>query len=376
MGMDSLLPHERLRGRGPIVLACLIWVLHALIEMATVGRFFPLAVIWAAHGLVLMVIMTALLDRAWSIPGRSLRLITIVALPVIFTLIQSVLDLWSAQYLSGVGLRASIAAAIDALRGNVILHEAPSVGGMQFSVNLKHNFKIYIWLFGFYAVSIGLLRAARSSYEARLEAQEARLDALRLQIAPHFLFNALNALSALVSTGRHSDAEVMIGRLSDFYRSSLLTTNGELAPLEQELDAIHDYLEIERVRFGDRLQVSFDIAGDLGDVRVPRLILQPLVENAMKHGVARTGAQIQIRVTAHTDGRRLFLGVANDLPADEADEAPPGTGSGLANIHRRLAALYGPAADLTTSRTDSQWIAIVALPWRAENVSRAGSSGA
>lgn len=363
--MASLLPHERLRGRGAVVLACVIWALHALIEMASVGQFIWLAVLWAAHGLLLMLIMAALLDRAWLFPNRALRLGVAVALPVLFTLVQSVLDLMSAQFLGSGDLVATVTGAMDALRGNIILHEAPSVGGMQFGVNLKHNFKIYIWLFGFYTVATGLLRAARASYEARLDAQQARLDALRLQIAPHFLFNALNALSALVATGRDKDAEVMIARLSDFYRSSLLATDGELAPLEQELDAIHDYLEIERVRFGDRLRISFDIAEDVGDAMAPRLILQPLIENAMKHGVARTGSPTQIRVTARTDRGQLLLGVANDLPdvtAGGAEGADTGTGTGLSNIRRRLAALYGGAAHLTASRSNGEWRAIISLP--------------
>lgn len=378
--MRFLLANDRSRLRGVLMLACAIWGLHALIEMASVGQFTILlidgdplrptrrpvpawlGVLWAAHGLALMLIMSALLDRAWYISNRGVRLAAVVSAPVVFALVQSVLALLSAQYFMGDDLGTAVAAGMDALRGNLLFHEAPSAAGIQFGLNLKHNFRTYIWLFGFYTVSAGFVRAARSSYEARLEAQEARLDALRLQIAPHFLFNALNALSALVASGRDRDAEAMIGRLSDFYRSTLLATDGDLAPLEQELDAIHDYLEIERVRFGERLQVSFDVAEGLDGVRVPTLILQPLVENAMKHGVARTGAPVLIRITAHSDGGRLVLGVANGLPKSEAEGAPRGTGSGLPNIRRRLAALFGPTADLATSRSNGEWIAVVSLP--------------
>lgn len=334
------------------MLACVIWICHALIEMAVVWHFTWLAVIWAAHGLILMLIMNALLDRALALPGRVLRLGLAVLLPIAFAVLQSLIDLGFTLWMGDATfLEVSTPAGIDFNPNNYPIQTA-----------FKLTFKVYIWLFGFYAVAVSLLRATRVGYEARLDAQEARLQALRLQVAPHFLFNALNSLSTLVTTGRNDDAEAMIGRLSDFYRSSLLASDEDLAPLEQELDAIADYLEIEHVRFGDRLRVSFDVAEDLADARVPRLILQPLVENAMKHGVARTSAPIHIRVSAHSDDGRLSLGVVNDLPRGDPDGPPPGTGSGLANIRRRLFTLYGPGAQLTTSDSDAEWRAVVTLP--------------
>ncbi|KQY89690.1 hypothetical protein ASD25_03830 [Brevundimonas sp. Root1423] len=331
--------------------------------MASLGKFFWLAVVWAVHGLILMLIMTALLDLARSRP-RILYWPAVLVLPVLFTLAQSWLDLWFVYHLS-------VPTKIETLFDSSMVKSGAATTVVQ-------NFKVYIWLFGFYAAVIALLDAAHSSYEARLEVKDAQLEAqqnqlyaLRLQIAPHFLFNALNALSALVVTGRTNDAEAMIERLSNFYRSSLLATDSDLIPLHEEMDAVSDYLEIERVRFGGRLEIDIDMAEDLPDVRVPALVLQPLVENAIKHGVARTSGVTELTIRGRADAERLLLSVVNDLPNGEAQPAAVGTGSGLVNVRRRLATLYGSEASLTTSASATHWEALIALPLAPQPVGAA-----
>lgn len=335
-----------------IWLACLIWTFYVLGEISIALGSVRIAVIWAAHGLALMLIMKAFLDRARFLSDPSLRIGAIVLLPVTFAFMQTALDL-----------------AVTLHLGDAVLGDISAPPGMEFNANnlsfqtaFKLTFRGYIWLFGFYAIAISLLRAVRDGYEARLEAQDARLEALRLQVAPHFLFNALNSLSALVASGRRDDAEAMIGRLSDFYRSSLLASDGDLGPLEQEIDAVSDYLEIEHVRFGDRLRTRFAIAEGVAGARIPRMILQPLVENAVKHAVVQTSATIELRVSAHAGDGRLVLAVANDRASAAGVGPIPGTGTGLVNIRRRLAALYGRAAALSTSYSDTEWRAEITIP--------------
>ena len=176
-------------------------------------------------------------------------------------------------------------------------------------------------------------------------AQSAELRALRYQVNPHFLFNTFNALSALVMRGRHEDAERMIGNLSDFFRTSLSGDPTADVPLSEEIHLQRLYLEIERVRFPERLAIEIDLPDALRSARVPGMILQPLVENAVKHGVARSRAQVALRIVARTEGTQLRLCVHDN--GDGAHEmVRTGTGLGLRNVSERLAARYGNRASM------------------------------
>jgi two-component system LytT family sensor kinase len=175
---------------------------------------------------------------------------------------------------------------------------------------------------------------------SRLEAEVARaqLDALKMQLHPHFLFNTLNAISALM----HRDvaaADRMLARLSELLRLALDAGSAEEVPLSRELEFLEKYLEIEKVRFGDRLSVDVSVAAEALEARVPNLLLQPLVENAVRHGVSkrREGGRVEIRA-ARQDGF-LELSVSDDgagLPEGGPDER-----IGLSNTRRRLEQLYG-----------------------------------
>jgi len=174
-------------------------------------------------------------------------------------------------------------------------------------------------------------------------AQAAELRALRYQVNPHFLFDTFNALSALVMRERHEDAERMIGNLSDFFRTSLSGDPTADVPLSEEFHLQRLYLEIEAVRFPDRLAIDMHLPDRLQDARVPGMILQPLVENAVKHGVARSHAKVTLRIAAEQEGDELRLVVHDD--GDGAQEAAgAGTGLGLRNVQERLAARYGNRA--------------------------------
>jgi two-component system, LytTR family, sensor kinase len=191
-----------------------------------------------------------------------------------------------------------------------------------------------------YAAEVGAWE--RRAGELRAATQLAELRALRYQVNPHFLFNTLNSLSALVMAGRASEAERMIARMSTFFRTSLAGDPTDDVALRDEIELQRLYLEIEAVRFPDRLRFAFDVPDAFGTVCVPGLILQPLVENAVKHGVARSRRLVTITVSARADADGLALTVTDDgaATASTAD----GTGVGLRNVADRLAARYGGEA--------------------------------
>jgi len=171
--------------------------------------------------------------------------------------------------------------------------------------------------------------------QARLA--EARLLALTMQLQPHFLFNTLNAISALI----HEDpdaADRMLARLGDLLRMTLLGGEQPEVPLRQELELLQRYLAIEEVRFADRLRVHVDVAQEALDARVPSLLLQPLVENAIRHGIARRGGLGRLDVSGSVFESRLRLVVRNDGPALQT---PLLEGLGLRNTRARLQELYG-----------------------------------
>ena len=178
------------------------------------------------------------------------------------------------------------------------------------------------------------------------EAQEAQLRALRYQINPHFLFNTLNSLSSLILSQRTNVAERMIMNLSTFFRTTLSADPTADISLEEEIKLQRLYLDIEQVRFPERLHVEIDVPPHLLSVRVPVLILQPIVENAIKYGVARSRGEVTVRISAFEEAGRLHLKVKDDgeIPvlADWSDSC--GTGVGLKNVCERLIARYGVQA--------------------------------
>ena len=183
--------------------------------------------------------------------------------------------------------------------------------------------------------------AAQQMETARLNEQLSReqLNALRRQVEPHFLFNTLNGIAGLVRENRNDDAVNMIAGLSDFLRH-LLKDCQQKVPLAEELKFLQQYLAIEKMRFGDRLKITVDIAPELLPLPVPSLILQPMVENSIKHGIANRAAGGEIRVTARLNGS-LNFSVYNDGPGLPADWEHTTTGVGIANVRARLQSLYG-----------------------------------
>ena len=199
-------------------------------------------------------------------------------------------------------------------------------------------------------------------------AKESELRALRYQVNPHFLFNTLNSLSSLVMRERSEEAEQMILNLATFFRASLTRDATESVPLAEEVRMQLLYLDIEKVRFPERLVVVVDVPASLGDALVPGLILQPLVENAIKYGVSRSQRPVTVRISAEAVGSAeasgdvLHLTVRDDGEL-QSPHSSDGCGVGLANVRDRLAASFGDAASLICGpAVEGGYAAHIALP--------------
>jgi two-component system, LytTR family, sensor kinase len=228
-------------------------------------------------------------------------------------------------------------------------------------IALGRYFLLLAWVAVFLALGKAeeVRAAERQAAGLRRAAKAAELRSLRYQVNPHFLFNTLNSLSALVMTGRQEPAERMIQTLSDFYRTSLTGDPTADVTLAEEVRLQRLYLEVEAVRFPERLAVAIDLPEALADACVPGLILQPLVENAVKHGVSTTRAKVTIAIRAALWGDRLLLTVENDGGGTPQEG---GTGIGLANVRDRLAARFGDEARLEAGATGDGYRVQLVMP--------------
>src|SRR3954469_22532331 len=203
-----------------------------------------------------------------------------------------------------------------------------------------------------YAATLGLSYAVQyyfrfregefraSQLETRLA--QAQLQTLKMQLQPHFLFNTLNGIAGLVRDSRNKAAVSMLAGLSDLLRYTLENAGKQEVPLKEELEFLELYLDIQQMRFSDRLTVTMSIAPETLDAMVPNLILQPLVENALRHGIARRTAAGTVGVRANRDDGQLRIIVFDDGPGLQRDDGtPPIEGVGLSNTRARLAQLYG-----------------------------------
>jgi two-component system LytT family sensor kinase len=209
--------------------------------------------------------------------------------------------------------------------------------------------------------------ALQQTEAARLNERlsKAQLNALRRQIEPHFLFNTLNAIAGLVRERRNDAAVSMIAGLSDFLRRVLEDSNRQQVPLTEEMEFLQKYLDIQKVRFAERLQLSVDVPRELFAAQVPSLILQPMVENAVKHGIAKRAQGGAIRITAFRSNDMLTLSVYNDGPKLPAGWQKTHSGIGMSNVRTRLQSLYGDAFELRMRNQDPGGVEVsVSVPFR------------
>lgn len=197
--------------------------------------------------------------------------------------------------------------------------------------------------------------------------RESELRALRYQLNPHFVFNALNSVSSLIIDRENEQAEKLVDDLADYMRAVLTDGGQDMVAVEQEIAQQVRYLEIERMRFPDRLHYSVEIDTAAKGWSIPALIIQPLIENAVKYGVSGTDRPVNINISAHIEGDRLRITIANDgrvqTGAGIAQDRTEGTGTGLINIQNRLKALYGQNASLLLANNkEGMATATIVLP--------------
>lgn len=300
-----------------------------------------------------------LITASWPLPTRILLLgLGIVAAVAMHTLMDFALTNLVREAFGEADPGRRIVSN-DPVRGAIMLLIAES-GVLLFAA--LHAF------FGIAAVAVRSATETRERdrllAEARATSAGAQLAALRHQLSPHFLFNALNAIGSLVETARPYEASSMIDRLSGFLRSSLSGDGADFVTLEEELATVESYLDIEAVRFGSRLQVRYDCPAGLRPALVPSFILQPLVENAIKHAVAPAMRPVTIELSAQADGEDLLLSIEDSGPDEGADLTvkPRSAGVGLKNIRERLHILYGARGTLEAGPQSRGFIAVARLP--------------
>ena len=277
-----------------------------------------------------------------------------------FVLYASCRILWrrstplASALLISVGLSYILGILCTVLSALTALHLAGDSTPLSWSMVIARAFEATIVLIAWSALYFGIKHYETVEEQrgrvlaSEATAREAQLQALRYQLQPHFLFNTLNAISSLVVSGQPELATEMIAKLAALLRNTVSFPEAHLVTLREELAVTQEYLSIEQVRFGPRLSVLLSIGAEAYDAQVPRFLLQPIVENAIRHGIARcpNGGEIAIRASA-IEGR-LRIDVENDRAAG-ALPFVEGQGLGLTNTRTRLEKLYGAQAGVTVS---------------------------
>jgi hypothetical protein len=276
----------------------------------------------------------------------------------------------------GVVSIAALLAAIDIAFFDFVhgLFDREQAPGVPYIARWTANFAVFMSQFSLIAVTFWMIetleanrvkqveleQSRRLIVEAQNTAGRAKLAALRYQLNPHFLFNTLNSISSLVMTKRLADAENMLSLLSEFLRSTLAQDPEAPQTLEGELETVEAYLAIERIRFGERMAIEIDCPPALRDTPIAHFLLQPLVENAIKHGVAPSQKPVTIRIAARANDGDLIVAIENDCQTGQASATS--TRVGLRNVRERLAAVYGNEGHLETIERESGYLALVRIP--------------
>ncbi len=221
---------------------------------------------------------------------------------------------------------------------------------------------LYLLALSVHYLVLGLERSRaveRREIEVRMLAREAELKALKAQLDPHFLFNSLNSISSLCGSNP-SSARTLTTLLAEFLRKSLRLGNAESITLSEELELAGSYLAVERIRFGSRLEFEQEVDEGARTCRVPPLLLQPLVENAVTHGIGQLLEGGIIRITARREGTGVQVMVENARDPDAP--SPSGEGIGLANTRRRLSTFYGPPARMEIEREPALFRVSLTIP--------------
>ena len=308
-----------------------------------------------ADGLVSMVIFGLLGLAIWFPVRYLLRDDNQVYTSIINALLTGFLTLFVWLLGSRVLVRAMVAEKIDyEIFWHAVLAFRATAGTLIY-------FMIILVYYLFLSASRLAEKAAR---QAQLETQvrEGELKMLRSQINPHFLFNSLNSVSSLTVTNPLKARE-MIVKLSDFMRYSLSSRNEQPVTLGNEMESLRLYLEIEKVRFGSRLKIEEDISPDCMPALMPGMLLQPLYENAVKHGVYESTEEVTIKTTAVKEDNKVVIAVKNNVDTDSV-VTKKGAGIGLKNVSSRLELFFGDEADMSVNRSEESFTVTVRFPYR------------
>lgn len=230
---------------------------------------------------------------------------------------------------------------------------------ISFSGSLFGRLPLELVLYAVVAASAHAIEYAIRARDLELSLAKSRLHALELQIQPHFLFNTLNAISTLVRTERNREAVTMIAGLSEMFRYMLDHSEQQLVSLEEESAMVGRYFEIQRMRFPDRFTFDIDVAADVRRAAVPTFILQPLAENAIRHGIAQSSGPGTVKVRAFRDKDDLRIEMFNSGRLAEA----VGSGVGLRNTRERLRQLFGAAQQFSLASVGGGVLAAMTIPW-------------
>lgn len=284
----------------------------------------------------------------------------------------------TASLVASIILIAAVHSIVDTLMANAIedfpelvrsFTDEPSTKIFKILLFSGQTFEFFIWIHAFFAAfawtiirSQHIVEQERRLTEAESQAQKAVLSALRAQVNPHFLFNALNAISSLMTIGRYEEAEEALMRLSEFFRASLAAERRQLVTVADELEMLEAYLEMEQLRFPDRLKARIVMGEETGTGLIPSFLLQPLVENAIKYAVAPSTEPVDVIISSRRTSNVLQVSV-EDTGNSAGGSITPGEGVGLENVRSRIEAIYGDSAIMTVNRGSPGFQVTITLPF-------------
>jgi hypothetical protein len=363
-------------------LLCYTWAVIEIIPAPLRRREFAIAALLTALLWVVALVLWSFQDlvsgEPFSVPYKLLLAKTYLLGLFFSAVLAAVIGLSRplARYFA-VPLIAGAAIALAGLHGLIDayllleLYQALDLRTMPVSEFFNRGLMPFVLIYGLYATAVGLMLSQmavsdtqRHLAEARNIAQAAQLAALRFQLNPHFLFNTLNAISSLIVLRRNREAEQMTMKLSEFLRASLEADPNAEVTLDEELTTTQSYLDIEAGRFAERLQLEFDCPRELLGASVPSFLLQPLVENSVKYAVAPSRDPVSVSVRASAAEGLLCLVVENGRGRQTGRPPIGGTGLGLANVRRRLAAFYGSSGQVVVRETKEAFAVMLTLPLR------------
>ncbi|MDO1557919.1 histidine kinase [Brevundimonas sp. 2R-24] len=293
------------------------------------------------------------------------------ATPVLWVIAQKRRKSATGYFLAGLAWTLPIC-AVQAVANRLVFYG--TIPGAPLFISLQDYFLVFLYLLWIYVLLCALFALVIAGRDSRLrdlraaqaegEAHRAQLSLLQSQLRPHFFFNALNSVASLVRLGKKGEAETMVYKISDFLRATLQAPADRMVPLSREFEIVSLYLDVERVRFADRLVVEIDLPDDCRPAMAPELILLPLVENSIKHALSQALEPVTLSIGARREGDRLHLWV-EDRRDSPFESQRHGMGIGLSNVRRRLEVLYLDAA-FDTGPTATGWASHLNLPWTTQ----------